>query len=229
MIETSPSRKKRDKDLDHLLSWGRYLYWCDLNKKEFKKFIGRERSMANWRFVALTARWYASLWVVIEGWRSIGLKDNWIDKLIAFDGGRYATLLKKFRNATYHYHPSLLDEHQTNLLKEEKHVVWVEALHQEFLRFLWEYPRGFLGSKSDKEKAARAMRRVIGWMPDDTIFVVEDSLARLISKSEKMLRNGSPDNPVTSEVVSALENGRRFLDQKQSAAYRDALIAMLSK
>lgn len=48
--------------------------------------------------------WYASVYVVIEGWISLGLKDPVIDSLLS--NQVMVDRLRRFRNATYHFQPN---------------------------------------------------------------------------------------------------------------------------
>ena len=101
-----------DASLDRLFAWARYLYWCDLHRQRLDAYDDSTETgtpgRARWLFIALLAQWYASLWVVIEGWLETKLSDPIIDDLIS-SCPRFCDLLRRFRNGVYHYQPSLLD------------------------------------------------------------------------------------------------------------------------
>jgi hypothetical protein len=131
-----------ESDIDRLFAWARYLYWCDLNRQRLDSYDGGAEAVApewprRWFFIALLAQWYASLWVVIEGWRETTLSDPIIDDYLA-SCPRLCDLLRRFRNGVYHYQPSLLDPKFLGLLSEsETTYVWADLLHGEFCRYLW--------------------------------------------------------------------------------------------
>ncbi len=71
--------------------------------------------------------WYASLYVVIEGWQELCLSDPEIDALLASPN---VQLLKRFRNGLFHYQKNYGDNRFTELLRPGEDVVpWVRDLH----------------------------------------------------------------------------------------------------
>ena len=50
--------------------------------------------------------WYASLYVVAEGWMELGLKDNKIDELLKSD---LLPKLKRYRNGSFHFQKKFFD------------------------------------------------------------------------------------------------------------------------
>src|SRR6266403_4018917 len=70
---------------ERLAAWARYLYWADNNRRRFDAWV-KESNVDNRpdsEFLGLISAWYASLWVVIEGWRKIPLSDQSVDELLA--------------------------------------------------------------------------------------------------------------------------------------------------
>jgi ABC transporter substrate binding protein len=77
-----------ESDIDRLFAWARYLYWCDLNRQRLDSYDGGAEAVApewprRWFFIALLAQWYASLWVVMEGWRETTLSDLEVAQAVA--------------------------------------------------------------------------------------------------------------------------------------------------
>ena len=109
--------------LEKVIAWGRYLHWCDLHRKRFQKWIEIPHDVSDaidgWHFVALASQWYASLWVVIEGWAEAKLKDQAIDELLEKTKNNNS-LLKRYRNGIYHFQPSLLEPRLVDFLKESE-------------------------------------------------------------------------------------------------------------
>jgi len=71
--------------------------------------------------------WYASLNVVIEGWRTLRLRDTDIDALLTSPNVR---LLRRFRHGVFHFQKKYGDDRFTDLLQPGEQVVpWVRDLH----------------------------------------------------------------------------------------------------
>src|SRR5262245_51624000 len=113
--------RKITKLLDSTLAWARCLFWADLN---WKRFINGQRLPQDaglgpevWHYFALAAQWFASEYVVLEGWNAKEFKDERIDELrrhIPSD------LLKKFRNAVFHCPPSVYETRFLDLLDQSR-------------------------------------------------------------------------------------------------------------
>lgn len=86
--------------------------------------------------------WYAGLYVLIEGWRDLGLKDDIIDKLL---DNPLVDLLRRFRNGVFHYQRNYFDERFMDLINEqEKCISWIRNLNREFGRYflIWAREQG---------------------------------------------------------------------------------------
>lgn len=79
--------------------------------------------------------WFASLYVVIEGWRALGLADARIDQLISTGP---VDALRRFRNATFHFQPADLKQQQWF---ETDHFNWAEELTARFEFWLASEPK----------------------------------------------------------------------------------------
>ena len=83
--------------------------------------------------------WYGSLYVVIEGWRQLGLSDSKIDPLLLSPNVR---LLKKYRDGVFHFQRNYYDERFLNFINSADSVQWVRKLHSELGKyFLREIPK----------------------------------------------------------------------------------------
>ena len=119
-------------------------------------------------FVGALAHWLASLYVVVEGWQEIGEPDPVISNLILkYDD--YYQLMRRFRNAVYHFQPKPMSEKISDFLevKSEGHA-WAYALLFEFKRFL------VLTVPDDAD--GEEMKLMIGWWPKE--FLVQVKAAR---------------------------------------------------
>lgn len=80
---------------------------------------------------------YSGIYLVIEGWQDLGLRDPKIDALIA---SPFVERLRRFRNATFHYQKEPLSLKHLEFFgtDEERTEVWLKQLYAEFSRFFRE-------------------------------------------------------------------------------------------
>ncbi len=119
-------------DMHTLLAWGQYLHWCDLQFKQFSSLTNGAEGDSD---IGAAAYWLASEYVVLEGWQEIGDNDAKIDRLLALYPENI-DLLRRCRNAVYHFQKEVLDTRIIKCLSDENEVLlWSVALHFEFQRF----------------------------------------------------------------------------------------------
>jgi hypothetical protein len=81
--------------------------------------------------------WYSQLYVVVEGWRELGLQDTNIDELLKSPN---IELLRRYRNGVCHFQKDYFDDRFQEFISEgEKVVEWVRELNREFGRWFLEY------------------------------------------------------------------------------------------
>ncbi len=90
--------------------------------------IGQAHSM----FLRLSV-WYALLYVVVEGYRDLKLRDDEIDALL--QEADFADSLRRFRNAVFHYQEDPLSAKLLDFLTAPRSEEWVQALKRAFDRF----------------------------------------------------------------------------------------------
>lgn len=80
---------------------------------------------------------YAGIYLVIEGWRDLGLKDNKIEELIE---SPFVDSLRLFRNATFHYQREFISWKHLQFFgtEEEQTEKWLNQVYKEFERFFAE-------------------------------------------------------------------------------------------
>jgi hypothetical protein len=80
---------------------------------------------------------YAGIYLVIEGWRDLGLNDQKIDELLQ---SPFVDRLRRFRNATFHYQKDLVSWKHLDCFgtEEERTEVWLNQLYRELERFFAE-------------------------------------------------------------------------------------------
>jgi hypothetical protein len=80
-------------------------------------------------------QWYGALFVVVEGWRELKLKDKEIDGLLK---DKKVELLKRYRNGVYHFQAKYFNERLSNFAAEKDSVPWVRQLNSAFGRYFLE-------------------------------------------------------------------------------------------
>lgn len=83
--------------------------------------------------------WYAGLYVVVEGWKGLDLKDPEIDGLLQH---KNVALLKRFRNGVFHFQKKYNDARFSSLIQDGEDVVgWIRSLNLAFGRWFLEPAR----------------------------------------------------------------------------------------
>jgi hypothetical protein len=79
------------------------------------------------------SHWYGALYVVVEGWKRMALKDTVIDELLESPNIK---LLKQFRHGAFHFQKEYFDDRFTNFwFNSKKTVPWVRQLNSAFSQF----------------------------------------------------------------------------------------------
>jgi hypothetical protein len=205
------------KQLDKLFSWGRYLYWAEIQRKKFIDFDVEHQpaqgAKAEWRLFAVASQWLASMWVVIEGWRDLAMKDEIIDLLLA-EWPDYCDLLRRYRNGVFHYQPTLLHERFDAFKKEGPDFgIWVFTLYLEFQRFLWEWPDRLSGSKEEKREMRKTLENVIGWMPEEIIPAYNNSLQQMCEEALTRIQTaGDTESEAAKDLLSWVTDTRSMVE-----------------
>ena len=99
-------RDAAHKRFEALLALHKYFLNADYLRDVFMKRIAREQSPGEVDFATALddqiamSLWYATVYVVIEGWREVGLSDAQVDALV---GDERSDRLRVFRNQLFHY------------------------------------------------------------------------------------------------------------------------------
>lgn len=123
--------------LDNVGSLSRYFIWASKMRHEFDGLIANKKSDDEVIFLehvhVYMSYWYGALYVVAEGWKDLNLEDEAIDKLL---NSPYLALLRKYRNAVFHFQRRFSHKGFMNLMFEgEEAGDWVRSLHSEFGRY----------------------------------------------------------------------------------------------
>lgn len=129
---------KMAKPIDNeVITLHRYYIWANRMRTHFDAVLARreETSAAGFPIEAhmYMSLWYSCLYVVIEGWRKLGLKDETICTLLESPN---TTLLRRYRNGVFHFQPKYFDRKSLGLIEQGENVVnWVRTLNHELGRF----------------------------------------------------------------------------------------------
>jgi hypothetical protein len=121
-----------------LVALYRYYVWANNMKVHFEEILKRTGAVditsVDGFYVAMyMSLWYGCLYVVIEGWRELGLEDSEIG---AFLESSNVNLLRTYRNATFHYQKDYLHEKFMAFLREgEATATWVRGIHNAFAAY----------------------------------------------------------------------------------------------
>lgn len=74
--------------------------------------------------------WYGELYVVIEGWKKLGLSEPEVDALLASPN---VELLRRYRNGVFHFQKEYFDERFLGFMRDGQNAAaWVSALNRAF-------------------------------------------------------------------------------------------------
>lgn len=194
--------------LSKIISWGRYLYWADICKTRMEAVFESYESSAeipNGLFVAYASQWYASLYVIVEGWRELKLADTIIDKLLEEHEALLA-LLKRYRNGVFHFQTNILDDRFTGFVKtKDNSYLWARLLHEEFTRFFSDWLASLAPDTSQRHEIENSVEGIIGWIPRETFTTRLRALNELLAESEKLIQTGSEDSEAARNFRESIE------------------------
>lgn len=78
--------------------------------------------------------WYSLLYVVVEGYKELGRKYEPLEDVLS--KGEYVALLRRFRNATFHFQADPLNDKLIDFLDTADSEVWIYDLNKQLEVFL---------------------------------------------------------------------------------------------
>jgi hypothetical protein len=154
---------------------------------QFERFASIEGTSTTSVQIAAVAHWLAAEYVVLEGWQELKLEGRGVSRLLDLYPEHVGTL-RRCRNAVYHFQKSQLDHRIFKCLQNTaEELTWAVALHEEFQRFLVEYPYSHTGSFTCRAKLADELAACIGWFPEHTVTASQYRIVRKCLKFESML------------------------------------------
>jgi hypothetical protein len=143
-----------------VLALHRYWIWADFHKEVMLDHLSGESPDSAHPMLALGREFdaaaalgffYASLYVVIEGWHELKLDDDEIDGLIASGN---TDLLRRFRNGIFHFQHDFDDDRFLGFLNDAHEPVgWARRLHSAFARWFRRWAHDSVGFGPDDVEA----------------------------------------------------------------------------
>jgi hypothetical protein len=107
----------------------RYHNWANVMRQHFEAQTYEDERRAHWE--PYMACWYSLLYVVVEGWKELGLSDPEINELLLDDEKK--ELLRRYRNGAFHYQAESFDDRFVNLWSRDfEATYWIRCLHDAF-------------------------------------------------------------------------------------------------
>ena len=212
------------RDLEKLLCWAKYLYWAELQWKSFEEEELQEQNANYQQFLAKMSLWYASLYVVIEAWKSAGLSDPVIDQLLN-DNESIVSTLRRFRNSVYHYQDSIFEPKYLEFLKlGPESVYWTAALHDEFKSYLGKLPSRLMPDRDLANEFRESLKEIIGWFPDDTVELVKLRLQDRVDQGEAMLQEAKDwSSPEALDLMVTFSEIQELIKKTPDKPMKDLL------
>jgi hypothetical protein len=124
---------------DEVLNLYKYFIWADSMKTAYENLLDQYTreiipvSKFEAEYNLFISYWFGGLYVVIEGWQELNLKDKEVDSLLKSPN---VNLLRRYRNGVFHFQRDYFDERFIGFLRDGvSRIEWVQALHGEFERF----------------------------------------------------------------------------------------------
>ena len=120
-----------------LLTLHRYFIWADRMRVQFDRVLqsGRDKNeYFELETFLYMSYWYGGAYVVIEGWKELGLSDPAINPLLESPN---VGLLRKYRNGVFHYRREYFEQNRfIPLIKDgENAAFWIRDLWNGFSKF----------------------------------------------------------------------------------------------
>ena len=121
----------------------RYFIWADRMKVHFDGVLKKYGSEAvssdptkkkeGIEIFLYMSLWYATFYVLIEGWQELKLSDEKINSLLR---SKNVDLLRRYRNGVFHFQKEYYDDRFMKLMKEGEDIAnWSRDLRDEFSRW----------------------------------------------------------------------------------------------
>jgi hypothetical protein len=228
------SKADRIEPFSREIAWFRYLYCSQVLKLRFEASLKLPtEEFVYWDnptgFVYMMY-FYGSLYAVIEGWKELQLESPIINSILERQGP-VVELLRRCRNAAFHYQSDLMIPKLAQLLKAgDKHVIFVHQIHDEFVRYYWNRVEGLCGTEQEKTELKSSLRHLAGWFPrtlKDDERAIRADLEDMVSELQREDLSGRGREIATeakSACEAALEENRRACEELEKIRNRNLAV-----
>jgi hypothetical protein len=136
-----------------IMALQRYFLWADRMREHLEKLIaggpprdGLEAAMVLYSHPYMSY-FYGGMYVLIEGWRELGLADPEIDELL---NSPNVELLRRHRNGAFHFQKDYFDDRFIGFVEAEDSAAWIRALGNAFSRWFQEFPKRLSRENSER-------------------------------------------------------------------------------
>lgn len=126
------------KDIE-IFTLHKYFVWANKMRTDFDNLLNkkRQKTISDNRFEIESnlymSYWYSGLFVVIEGWKELGLTDGKIDALLDSPN---VDLLRRYRNGVFHFQKDYFDKRFLCFIRDGINCIeWIRNLNREFGRY----------------------------------------------------------------------------------------------
>jgi hypothetical protein len=125
--------------MDSVVSLHKYYLWATYMAAAFEKEIPKITTPTSWadpqaiQEFMFMSYWYATLYVIAEGWQELGLTDPTVDALLT---DPHLALLKRYRHGVFHFQADYFDNRYRDFTDQgRKAISWVNTLHSAFTAY----------------------------------------------------------------------------------------------
>lgn len=156
--------------------------------------------------LAVCSYWASSLYVVIEGWEAAKFKDPIIDALLVVCDRK--DVLRRLRNGTFHYQPTLTSSKLGNFLNSYDCLLWLYTLHTEFCRWLRDCVELVASSArlsaEKSEEWRQEFARLAGWLPLRPAENELEEFRKLTAQAREKLDASGDDSRAARDLRASL-------------------------
>jgi hypothetical protein len=133
---------EREVEFHPVVVLSKYFTWAAYMRGQFEKVVPKMKETTPWNdpiFIEMfmfMSFWYATLNTVVEGWRSLELKDAEIEELLK---SPHVEMLKRYRHGVSHFQTEYFDKKYMPFMNNPGSMEWVRNLHAAFFRYLNEW------------------------------------------------------------------------------------------
>jgi hypothetical protein len=120
-----------------IMALHRYFLWADRMRVHLDDMMSPELGATEMFFFhPYLSYWYGGMYVVIEGWRRLGLADPRIDELLRSPNVAH---LERHRHGAFHYHREYIDNKFLAMPSQPDSPAWIRDLREAFSKWFMAY------------------------------------------------------------------------------------------